>query len=128
MSDPIEIVQTVFSVSKRVYDAVKSIKGAPDELKSLDREVSRLLPILGQLVTTLGKVEDRERDEKALQSLCDDARELIDKANGFLQTGKGPYYKLPKKDWHRWLLQTSDREDLLKAYQRLYLSINIFLS
>ena len=101
MVDPIEIVDKALWASKIIYNVVKSIKDAPVELKVLDREVSRVVPVLEHLFETLGRrseEEDRIRDVTALHGLCDDARELIEKANGLLGMNKDGMYKLQKKD------------------------------
>lgn len=130
MADPIEIIGTAISVSKTIYGAVKSIKDAPEELKTLDREVSRVLPILGHLVETLGKRsqdDSHDRDTAALQGLCNEARELIDAARGIVGAVNGRS-KLRKKEWPGWLLNKSNREGLVKRLQQLNSSIVAYLS
>ena len=70
MADPIEIIQTAISVSKEVCGAIKSIKDAPDELKALDVEVSRMPPILEHLYTISGScTQNQERAASALKRL-----------------------------------------------------------
>lgn len=131
MVDPIDIIEKVFTVAKTIYSIVKSIKGAPDELKTIDRAVSRLLPILEHLLTTLGQrvqADDRDRDARALQSLCDEARELVEVANGFLKTSSDGIYVLRKKEWPRWLMKKSDREDLAKRFHDLHSAVSAYLS
>lgn len=131
MADPIEIIQTVISVSQQIYGIVKSIKGAPDELKTIDRAVSRILPILKHLVETLGnrvREEDRDPDAAALRSLCDEARELVEVAKGFLGSRNDGTFKLRKKEWPRWLMKKSDREDLAKRFHDLHGAISSYLS
>ena len=131
MADPIEIIDKALWASKKVYGIVKSIKDAPEELKALDREVSRVVPVLEHLFETLGRraeEEDRIRDVTALHGLCDDARELIGKANGFLGMNRDGTYKLQKKDWAKWIVKTSNREGLTKKFQKLNDSIDMYLS
>ena len=130
MVDPIEIVDKALWASKIIYNVVKSIKDAPVELKALDREVSRVVPVLEHLFETLGKraEDDRARDVTALHGLCNDARELIEKANGFLGMNKDGTYKLQKKDWAKWIVKTSNREELGKKFQKLNASIDMYLS
>ena len=131
MVDPIEIVDKALWASKIIYSVVKSIKDAPEELKALDREVSRVVPVLEHLFETLGKraqEDDRVRDANALHGLCDEARELIEKANGLLGTNKDGTYKLQKKDWTKWILKTSNREELTKRFRNLNASIVAYLS
>ena len=131
MVDPIEIVDKALWASKKIYGIVKSIKDAPEELKALDREVSRVVPVLEHLFSTLGKrtqEDDRARDANALCSLCDEARELIERANGLLGTNMDGTFKLQKKDWAKWILKTSNREELTKKLQKLNASIDAYLS
>ncbi|KAF7799362.1 hypothetical protein EIP86_010594 [Pleurotus ostreatoroseus] len=122
MVDPIEIVDEALWASKKIYGVVKSIKGAPEELKALDREVSRTVSVLEHLFETLGQrlqEDGRVRDANALRGLCDEARELIEKANGFLAMDKAGTYKLLKKDWPKWILKKPIREDLTRKFQKL---------
>ncbi|KAF7793290.1 hypothetical protein EIP86_004401 [Pleurotus ostreatoroseus] len=131
MVDPIEIVDKALWASKKIYGVVKSIKDAPEELKALDREVSRVVPVLEHLFETLGKraqEDDRIRDANALRGLCDEARELIEKADGLLGTNKDGTYKLRKKDWAKWIVKTSNREELTRKFQKLNASIDAYLS
>ena len=131
MADILEIIDKVVAISKGIYGLVKNINGAPVELRALDREVSRIIPILEHLFDTLGnraKEENRNRDTKALQSLCDEARELVDRANGFVKTNVNGTYKLSKKEWPRWLMKKSDREELVKRFHDLYNSASAYLS
>lgn len=131
MADALKIVQTVISVSKHIHSVVKSIQGATDEIRTLDREVSRVLPILEHLLETLGdraQEESRERDARALQSLCDEARELVDRATDILKKNSAGAFRLHKKDWPRWLMKKTDREELAKRLYALYISTSAYLS
>lgn len=131
MADPIEIIQTVISVTQKIYGVVKNIQGAPGEMKAIDRAILRVLPILEHLLATLGQrvqTEDRDRDARALQSLCDECRELVDVANGFLGNSDDGTYQLRKKEWPRWLMKKSDRKDLAKRFHDLHGAISSYLS
>ncbi|KAF7796335.1 hypothetical protein EIP86_007512 [Pleurotus ostreatoroseus] len=37
-------------------------------------------------------------------------------------------YKLQKKDWSKWILKTSNREELTKKFQKLNTFIDVYLS
>lgn len=131
MTDPIEIIQTVISVLKLICNAVQCIKGAPDEQKALGNEATRLHLVLEYLVQILGsrvRDEQSERETKALQGLCDEARKLIDLANGILGNRRTNGYNLRKVEWPVWLLKKSNREDLVKRLQKLNASMDIFFS
>lgn len=132
MADPIEIIQTVISVSMQVYGVVKSIKDAPQELRLLDREVTRVLPILEYLFKILGERagdRDGEREERALQILCDEARELVEKVHGWcMKINENGAYGLRKRDWPRWISKRSDRQELANRFRNLYLTISVYLS
>ena len=129
MADPIEIIQTVISVSKEVCGAIKSIKDAPDELKALDVEISRVLPVLEHLFAISGSCsQNQERDGSALKSLCDEARELVEWAKGILEKNEFGNPKLPAKKWAKWLLQRSNRQELLKRLEKMNSSVVTYLS
>ncbi len=131
MADPIEIISTVISISKQIYSAAQYIKGAPDEQKAVENELTRLHVVLEYLVQILGRRvgdEQPERQTNAIQGLCDEARKLIDLANGTLGDGKTRGYKLRKVEWPRWLLKKSNREDLVKQLQKLNAAIDTFFS
>ena len=129
MADPIEIIQTVISVSKEVCGAIKSIKDAPDELKTLDVEVSRMLPILEHLfMISVSCTQNQERDAIALKSLCDEARELVEWAKGILEKNEFGSLRLPRKKWAKWLLDKSNRQELVKRLEKMNSSVVTYLS
>ena len=129
MADPIEIIQTVISVSKEVCGAIKSIKDAPDELKALDVEVSRMLPILEHLFAISGSgTQEPERDANALKSLCDEARDLVEWAKGVLTKNEFGSRRLPAKKWAKWLLDRSNRQELVKRFEKMNASVVTYLS
>ena len=129
MADPIEIIQSVISVSKEVCSAIKSIKGAPDELKALDDEVSRMLPILEHLfMISRSCTRNQERDASALRSLYDEARKLDEWAKGSLEKNDLGGRKLPVKKWTKWLLDRTNRQELFTRFEKLNLSVVTYLS
>ena len=129
MADPIEIIQTAISVSKEVRSAIKSIKDAPDELKTLNAEVDRILPILEHLLAISSfRTQDQERDASALKSLCDEARDLVDWAKSVLEKNEFGSRRLPAKKWAKWLLKRSNRHELVKRFEKLNMSVVAYLS
>ena len=129
MADPIEIIQTVISVSKEVCGAIKSIKDAPDELRTLNIEVSRVLPILEHLFAISGScTQDQERDGNTLKSLCDEARELVEWAKGVLTKNEFGSRRLPAKKWAKWLSERSNRQELVKRFEKMNSSVVTYLS
>ena len=130
MADPIEVIQTVITVSNQIYGAIKCIKDAPQERKAIETEVSRLHVILEYLMQVLGRrTQERPgREAEALQALCDEARRLIELASCSIGKGKERGYKLRKVEWPKWLLQRSNRQELVQQLQKLHASIDTYLS
>lgn len=131
MVDPIEIIYTVILISKQIHSAAQCIKGAPDEQRAIENEVNRLHLVLEYLVQILGsrvRDEEPERETKALQGLCDEARKLIVLANGTLGDGKTTGHKLRKVEWPLWLLKKSICKDSVKRLQKVNAAFDTFFS
>ena len=142
MADPIEIITTAVSLSKAIYGIVKDIQDAPDGLRSLERAVLQIQPILEHLVETLSwRWEDEQRQRAQyqldgdsadkLQGLCDEARGFVEVAMRFLdqvavKTANGAY-KVRKTQWLRRGAAGSLKE-LENKFRTLCVSISTFFS
>lgn len=122
MADPTKIIQTAVTVTQQIYAAVECIKGAPAERKAIESEVTRVHLVLEYLIQMLGSRAQEEKPEKdmtVLQGLCNEARKLIDMANSVQSNDRTKSTKLRKTEWPKWLLQRSNREELVKQLRRL---------
>ncbi len=131
MADPIEIIQTVLTVSKLIYDVVKSIQGAPDELKSLEHAANQIQPILEHLVAMLEKQagEGAGGSAELSRGLCDEARGFVEAAYVFLDKvavkSADGCYRVRKA---QWIWKASTCMELEGRFRKLCVSVAAFFS
>lgn len=78
---------SALSAAKTVYDFVKQIQDAPQDIKALQQEVFLAHELLFQLICILNADTGpcvTERNQAQLQVLAEQARTLIESANAFL--------------------------------------------
>ncbi|KAF7797255.1 hypothetical protein EIP86_008448 [Pleurotus ostreatoroseus] len=133
MADPLEITSAAVSVSKQVYNIIKSVKGASAELKSLEREIAKVHSILEQLIQTWANNKSYgsslSRSVDIYDSYCEEARKLLEEAKNFIDRvahkTQGGDYNVRKVQWVR---HRSDAQSLTQQCQKFYTSLGTMQS
>ena len=89
MLDAIGTLGSVLTTGTKIYDLLKQVHDAPNDIKALQTEVFLMQRFLSQLLDSLTADANQAgpvatRNENALKSLLEQARRLIEDANVFI--------------------------------------------
>ena len=125
MTDAIGILGFTLHAIHKVHDLVQVMKGAPDEIKSLEKEASRvevMLPQLRDMDAMQNRGRGLARHNQSLDLLYEDAKELKDETDVFVNkvTKKGVNTLETKIMWVRY---AGDGKKLADKFRSFYISL-----
>ena len=121
----LDTIVSVVEKTYKVYEALKTIHGAPEIIKSLQLEVVRVRGLLTRIIETVGEDEEmRSKCEAALMlrpDLIEQARLLMEATNKFLEkaTRRKEDGTLEVK-LGMWLLNVSEAKDLTTKFSAFH--------
>ena len=130
MADAIGILGFVLHVAHRIYDVVEKIRDAPQEIRELQREASRVGTLLSHLRDTLANGAEKnsraDDNEDAIHVLADEANELVQQAEQFLgKVTKSASHDSEHLGVHKvkWPFYAARGKQLAEKFRGFYLSL-----
>ena len=125
MADPIGILTSALDVATKIYDIVKMIKDAPETIKRLERESSKVKGLLSKLFPTGSRpsavLERADMEDPEMVALVEDARELTTAVETLLKKATEQ-----KDDGSRkirkllWPFRASEADELSDKFKAFY--------
>ena len=133
MADPIGILTSALDVATKIYDIVKMIKDAPETIKRLERESSKVKGLLSKRFPTGSRpsavLERADMEDPEMVALVEDARELTAAVETFLEKSTKQ-----KDDGSRkvktllWPFRSGNADDLSDKFKAFYSSLAAVLA
>ena len=127
MADVIGVLSFALHAAHKVYDIVQTIKDAPDAVRALGKEASRVKGLLTVMLSEPnGELSSflRNIDHPLVETLVEDAKELGSTADTLLakvtrQREDGTH----KVKRYRWPFHAGEAEKLAAQFQAFYVSL-----
>ena len=133
MADPIGILTSALDVATKIYDIVQMIKDAPETIKRLERESSKVKGLLSKLFPSGSRpsavLERADMEDPEMVALVEDARALTTAVETFLEKStkqKDDGSRKVKK--HLWPFRSGDADDLSDRFKTFYSSLAAVLA
>ena len=133
MADPIGILTSALDVATKIYDIVKTIKDAPETIKRLERESSKVKGLLSKLFPSGSRpsavLEKADMEDPEMVALIEDARALTAAVETFMEKSTKQ-----KDDGSRkvktllWPFRSGDADDLSDRFKAFYSSLAAVLA
>ncbi len=120
MADPVGIVTSALHAIHKVYDALKKIKGAPEEIKYLQEEAIVLEGIMPQIMDILAK----EPDSGHITLLVSRAKELTASVDKFVNAATKSIEGKRKVKKLRWYFKGDEAKELAEKFRNFHGSLS----
>ena len=133
MADSIGILTSALDVATKIYDIVKMIKDAPETIKRLERESSKVKGLLSKLLPSSSRrsavLERADMEDPEMVALVEEARELTAAVETFLEKStKQKDGGSRKVKMLLWPFRSGDADDLSDKFKAFYPSLAAVLA
>ncbi|THG93512.1 hypothetical protein EW026_g7742 [Hermanssonia centrifuga] len=119
--DAFGTVMTAFHAAHKVYELVKTIRDAPEEIQALQDQVQ----LMGIVLPKIKDVLQREGDSTSIALLVTKAEELTSTANPFLNKVKAIFQDKRKLKRLKWLFKAGEAKGLSETLRAFHASLSV---
>ncbi|PSR75441.1 hypothetical protein PHLCEN_2v9116 [Hermanssonia centrifuga] len=119
--DAFGTVMTAFHAAHKVYELVKTIRDAPEEIQALQDQVQLMDIVLPKIKDVL----QREGDSTSIALLVTKAEELTSTANPFLNKVKAIFQDKRKLKRLKWLFKAGEAKGLSEKLRAFHASLSV---